>query len=200
MVDFGAPYAMDETMIPAQGLRRQLQREAGEGSGVARAGDLKLVPLTPAGAGFRVTAGDALIQCREPGRDRETYGVPMFVDQDYLGDDGEGLPGRGSGVPGTIRRDMVIMELLDRKDGAVTYTPLGDWPEGVTTKISIVPGVSDTAKTVDDVPALNNVTCYELGPSIIRLTRRRSGPGRRLSWICGGCILRRLIVCSGRLI
>lgn len=161
-VEFGALYALDGTTIPGQALRRQLQREAGTGSGVARAGDLKVTPLDTPGPGVKIAAGDDLIQCRMPGRDRETFGVPLFTSQDYLGDGGEGLPGRGSGTPGTIRRDLIIHEILDPTDGAVSYTPPEQWPEGATSKISIVPGVSTTARTVDDVPALNNVTCYAL--------------------------------------
>lgn len=76
MVDFGAPYAMDGTIIPGAGLRRQLQRDVGTGSGVVRPGDLKITQMTPPGAGVKIAAGDDLIQSGDPGANRETYGIP----------------------------------------------------------------------------------------------------------------------------
>lgn len=165
MVDFGAPYAMDGTTISGLELRRQLQREAGTGSGVARAGDLKITQMDTPGPGVRIAAGDDLIQCRAPGRDRETYGIPLLTSQDYMGDAGTGLPGTGSGTPdpvtGILRRDMIIHEVLD-PDLPRHYTPRAEWPAGAVSKLSVVPGVALSAKTVDDVPELNDVTCVEL--------------------------------------
>lgn len=158
MVDFGAPYAMDGTVIPGAGLRRQLNRETGGGSGVAQSGDLKITQLDTPGAGVKIAAGDDLVQCRAPGRERETYGVPLFTSQNYMGDSGVGLPGTGSSGG---RRDMIIHEILD-PDLPRHYTPVEDWPAGAVSKLSVVPGVSSTARRVSDVPELNEVTCYAL--------------------------------------
>ncbi|QIK62336.1 hypothetical protein G7068_03275 [Leucobacter viscericola] len=158
MVDFEAPYAMDGTRIPAEGLRRQLQREAGTGSGVVRPGDLRISQLDVPGTGVKIAAGDDLIQSRESGRGRETYGIPLLTAQNYMGDGGQGIPGTGSTA---TRRDMIIHEILD-PIFAKTYTPRDQWPEGATSKLSVVPGVPATAKTVAEVPALAGVTAYEL--------------------------------------
>lgn len=158
MVDFGVPYAMDGTTIPGEGLRRQSQRDAGAGSGVARPGDLKVTQMNTPGTGVRIAAGDDIIQCRAPGRDRESYSTPNFSAQDWMGDAGTGIPGTGSG---SGRRDMIIHEILDPSLPR-HYTPQEQWPAGAYSKISVVPGVAASAKTVADVPALNDVTCYEL--------------------------------------
>ena len=158
MVDFGAPYAVDGSVIPGSGLRRQLQRETGEGSGVVRATDLRITQMNVPGAGVRISPGDDLIQCRAPGRDRETYGIPLLTAQNYLGDSGAGIDGTGSSGG---RRDMIIHEVLD-PELPRHYTPRDQWPAGALSKLSVVPGVPATAKTVDDVPALNDVTCYAL--------------------------------------
>lgn len=158
MVDFGTPYAVDGSVIPGAGLRRQLQRDAGAGSGVCRPGDLKVSALDVPGAGVKIAAGDDIIQCRAPGRDRESYGTPLFTAQDYLGDNGTGIPGTGSSGG---RRDMIIHEIVDSSLPR-TYTPRAQIPEGVYSKITVVPGVPAGAKRVQDVPALNEVTAVEL--------------------------------------
>lgn len=158
MVDFGTPYAIDGTRIPAEGLRRQSQRDAGAGSGVARPGDLKVTQMNTPGTGVRIAAGDDIIQCRAPGRDRESYSTPNLLAQDWMGDAGTGIPGTGSSA---TRRDMIIHEILDPSLPR-HYTPQAQWPAGALSKISVVPGVAASAKSVKDVPALNDVTCYEL--------------------------------------
>lgn len=158
MVDFGTPYAIDGTTIPAEGLRRQSQRDAGAGSGVARPGDLKVTQMNTPGTGVRIAAGDDIIQCRAPNRDRESYSTPNFTAQDWMGDAGTGIPGTGSSA---TRRDMIIHEILDPSLPR-HYTPQAQWPAGALSKISVVPGVPAAAKSVKDVPALNDVTCYEL--------------------------------------
>ncbi|MFF8817818.1 hypothetical protein ACF07D_07465 [Leucobacter sp. NPDC015123] len=158
MVDFETPYAMDGTLIPGAGLRRQLQQSAGPGSGVLRPGDFRITQMNVPGQGVKITAGDDLVQCRAPGRDRETYGVPLLTDQVYMGDGGDGIPGTGSS---SGRRDMIIHEILDPSLPR-HFTPREAWPENQYSKLSVVTGVPASAKTVADVPALNDVTCYEL--------------------------------------
>lgn len=158
MVDFETPYAMDGTIIPGAGLRRQLQQSAGPGSGVLRPGDFRISQMDVPGTGVKIRAGDDLVQCRAPGRDRETYGVPLLADQVYMGDGGDGIPGTGSSGG---RRDMIIHEILD-PDLPRHFTPREEWPEDAYSKLSVVSGVPASAKTVADVPALNDVTCYEL--------------------------------------
>lgn len=161
MVDFGAPYAMDGTIIPGEGLRRQLQRDVGAGSGVVRPGDLKITQMTPPGAGVKIAAGDDLIQSGDPSKERETYGIPLFTDQNYMGDDGQGLPGTGSQVPSGGRRDLVFHEVLD--PGLPKYfTPKENWPEGASSKLSVIQNVPKSAKRIEDVPALAGVTGYAL--------------------------------------
>lgn len=160
MVEFGAVYALDGTVIPGAGLRRQLQDSAGEGSGVVRAGDLKVTQMDVPGAGVKIASGSVLVQSRAPGvRELETYGVPLYEAQNYLGDDGAGIPGTGSSVPSGGRRDMLFVEILD-PDLPTWYTPQANWAEGASTKLSIVQNVPATARTMDDVPALANVTGY----------------------------------------
>lgn len=161
MVDFGAPYAMDGTIIPGAGLRRQLQRDVGTGSGVVRPGDLKITQMTPPGAGVKIAAGDDLIQSGDPGANRETYGIPLFTEQNYMGDDGEGLPGTGSQVPTGGRRDMVFHEVLD-PELPKHYTPRENWPDGALSKLSVIQNVGKAAKRIEDVPALAGVTGYAL--------------------------------------
>lgn len=158
MVDFMTPYAVDGSVIPGAGLRRHLHNSTSGAAGVVRPGDLKITALNTPGPGVQVAAGDDLVPCRAPGRERETYGVPLSAAQDYMGDSGEGLPGTGSSGG---RRDMIIHEITDPSLPR-TYTPSTEIPEGVYSKISVVPGVPSGAKTVADVPALNDVTCYAL--------------------------------------
>lgn len=158
MVEFGVPYAMDGTVIPGVDLRWDTQRKVGPGSGVADSGDLKILPLSTPGAGVRVAAGGVLAQCRAAGRGRETYSLSNHTTQEYMGDGGAGIPGTGSGV---TRSDMHILEILD-PTFAKSFTPQSEWPAGQWAKISVVPNVPPTATRVEDVPALANVTAYEL--------------------------------------
>ena len=161
MVTFDQATYIDGTVNPGAILRRNTQRDAGTGSGVLRPGDLKIAQLDTPGAGVKIAAGDALVQSRAPGAERETYGVPLSTSQNYLGDAGTGIPGTGSSVPSGGRRDMVFLELLD--PGLPTsYTPEVDWPEGQSVKLSIVQNVGDSALRIEDVPALANVTGYAL--------------------------------------
>lgn len=157
MVNFGQATYIDGTFIPGAELRRNTQRDAGPGSGVIRPGDLKVTQMDVPGAGVKIAVGDALIQSRAPGAERETYGVPLTVAQNYLGDAGTGIPGTGSSVPSGGRRDMLFVEVLD--PGLPTfYTPQVDWPAGQSLKLSIIQNVGATAQHVEDVPALANVT------------------------------------------
>lgn len=162
MVDFGAVYALDGTVIPGAGLRRQLQDSVGEGSGVVRAGDWKVTQMDTPGAGVKIAAGSGLVASRAPGvRALETYGVPLYTAQNYLGDDGAGIPGTGSSVPPGGRRDMMFVEILD-PELPTWYTPPEQWPDDASVKLSIIQNVPATAKTMDDVPALANITGYEV--------------------------------------
>lgn len=158
MVDFGQATYIDGTVIPGAELRRNTQRDAGEGSGVARPGDLKITQMDTPGAGVKIAVGDALIQSRAPGAGRETYGVPLVTSQNYVGDAGSGLPGTGSSVPvDGYRRDMFFLEVLD--PGLPTfYTPQAEWPAGQSVKLSVIQNVGPTARRIEDVPALANVT------------------------------------------
>lgn len=158
MVDFTVPYAMDGTVLPGEALRRQQQDVVGEGSGVVRAADLKIVPLDVPGQGVKIMPGHDLIQSRAPGRDRETYGVQLNTAQNYMGDDGAGIPGTGSSGG---RRDMIIHEILNPEEDR-HFTPQENWPAGATSKLSVVQNVPADAVRVDQVPALNEVTCYEV--------------------------------------
>ena len=161
MVDFGQATFIDGTVIPGAELRRNTQRDAGVGSGVARPGDLKISQMDVPGAGVKIAAGDALVQSRAPGAGRETYGVPLLTDQSYLGDGGGGIPGTGSSVPSGGRRDMVFLEILD--SGLPTsFTPKVNWPVGQSAKLSIIQNVPATARTIADVPTLANITGYAL--------------------------------------
>lgn len=158
MVNFGVPYAMDGTTIPGVDLRQDSQRKTGAGSGVADSPDLKVTALSTPGAGFRVAAGGAIIQCRAAGRTRETYSLSNHSLQNYMGDGGAGVPGPASGQ---TRSDMVILEILD-STFAKTFTPKSEWPPNQWAKISVVQNVPATATLVDHVPALANVTAYGL--------------------------------------
>lgn len=161
MVDFGQATYIDGTINPGAILRRNTQRDTGSGSGVIRPGDLKITQMDVPGAGVKVAAGDALVQSRAPGAERETYGVPLSSSQNYLGDGGAGIPGTGSSVPSGGRRDMVFLEILD--PGLPTfYTPEVDWPSGQSVKVSIIQNVPATARSIADVPALANITGYAL--------------------------------------
>ena len=161
MVDFGQATYIDGTVIPGAELRRNTQRDAGDGSGVVRPGDLKITQMDVPGAGVKVAVGDVLVQSRAPGADRETYGLPLVTAQNYLGDAGAGLPGTGSSVPSGGRRDLVFVEILD--PGLPTsYTPQVDWPAGESAKLSVIQNVPASTRTIADVPALANVTGYEL--------------------------------------
>ncbi|UOQ56066.1 hypothetical protein MUN78_10155 [Leucobacter allii] len=152
-VNFMTPYAMDGTVIPGAGLRRQLQQSAGEGSGVIWPGDLRVSELDVPGPGIKIAAGDDIIQSRNPGSLRESYGVSLPTDGTV-----DGIPGTGSGGSGVVRRDMVIHEILD-PNAAKHFTDPATLP-GVWSTIAIVQGVPLTATDVDDVPALADVTAY----------------------------------------
>jgi len=161
MVDFGQATYIDGTVVSGSELRRNTQRDAGDGSGVVRPGDLKVTQMDVPGAGVKIAVGDALVQSRAPGAERETYGFPLVTAQNYLGDAGGGIPGTGSSVPSGGRRDMVFVEILD--PGLPTfYTPQESWPAGQSVKVSIIQNVPSTARSVADVPALANVTGYAL--------------------------------------
>lgn len=155
--NFLTPYAIDDTVIPAAGLRRQLQKAVGPGSGVVSAGDLRVSQLDVPGTGIKIAAGDVLVQSRAPGRHRETYGVSLPADGTV-----DGLDGTGSGGAGVVRRDMVIHEIIDRDPEAGAHFTDPSTVPGVDSLVTVVQGVDLTATTVADVPALNNVTCYEL--------------------------------------
>ena len=161
MVDFGQATYIDGTVIPGSELRRVTQRDTGDGSGVVRPGDLKITQMSVPGAGVRIAVGDVLIQSRAPSAGRETYGGALTTAQNYLGDAGTGIPGTGSSVPPGGRRDMVFVEVLD--SGLPTfYTPQGEWPVGQSLKLSIIQNVGAAAQSIEDVPALANVTGYAL--------------------------------------
>ena len=106
MVTFDQATYIDGTVNPGAILRRNTQRDAGTGSGVLRPGDLKITQLDTPAAGVKIALGDALIQSRASGAERQTYGVPLSTSQNYLGDAGTGLPGTGSSVPPGGRRDL----------------------------------------------------------------------------------------------
>lgn len=154
-VTFLPPTYLDGSTSPASVFRRQAQVEAGDGSGIAVPGDLKVTPLTVPGAGIQVSPGGLMIESREPNMSRETYGVHLPLEGTE-----DGLSGTGSGGTGVVRRDMVIVEILDTSH-ALHYTPPELW-EGRGVKISIVQGVALTATRVEDVAALNGVTCYAI--------------------------------------
>ena len=158
MVDFLTPYAVDDSVIPAAGLRRQFQDSTKGLSGVIRAADLKVTQLDVPGAGVKVAAGNDAIVCRAPGRGRESYGISLPEASTYLGDAGTGIPGTGSSGG---RRDMIIHEVTDPKLPR-TYTPREQIPEGMYSKITVVQGVPAGARSVRDVPALNEVTAVAL--------------------------------------
>lgn len=154
MVDFLTPYAVDDSVIPAAGLRRQFQDATKGLSGVIRAADLKVTQLDVPGAGVKIAAGNDAIVCRAPGRERESYGISLPETATYLGDAGTGIPGTGSSGG---RRDLIIHEVTDPKLPR-TYTPREQIPEGMFSKITVVQGVPAGARSVNDVPALNEVT------------------------------------------
>jgi len=158
MVDFLTPYAVDDSVIPAAGLRRQYQDSTQGSSGVTLAGDLRVTQMDVPGAGVKVAAGNDTILCRAPGRSRESYGISHTTDENYLGDAGTGIPGTGSSGG---RRDMIIHEVVDPSLPR-TYTPREQIPEGVYSKITVVQGVPSTATRVEHVPALNEVTAESL--------------------------------------
>lgn len=158
MVDFLTPYAVNDSVIPAEGLRRFYQDQTQGAAGVSRPGDLKISALNVPGTGVRVAAGNSVIPCRAPSRDRESYGIPLLAEGVYMGESGTGIPGTGSSGG---RRDMIIHEITD-PSLPVTFTPRAEIPAGVLSKISVVPGVPAGAREVKDVPALNNVTAYAL--------------------------------------
>ncbi|MBL3699228.1 hypothetical protein D3228_06155 [Leucobacter luti] len=128
---------------------------------MVRSGDLKITQMDTPGPGVKIAVGDALIQSRAPGAERETYGFPLVTAQNYLGDGGDGIPGTGSSVPSGGRHDMVFLEILD-PGLPKFYTPVEEWPVGQSVKLSVVQNVPAAARTIDDVPALVNVTGYAL--------------------------------------
>lgn len=158
MVNFGQATYIDGTVVPGAELRRNTQRDTGSGSGVVRPGDLKITQMDTPGPGVKVAVGDALIQSRAPGSERETYGVPLVTAQIYMGDGGAGLPGTGSQVPPEgYRRDFIFLEMLD--PGLPTsYTPKEDWPAGQSVKLSVIQNVGPAARKMADIPALASVT------------------------------------------
>lgn len=158
MVDFLTPYAVDGSVIPGAGLRRAMQDATQATTGVTQPGDLKVSQLDVPGAGVKIAAGNDTIVCRAPGRGRESYVTSLPADGTYLGDAGTGIPGTGSSGG---RRDMIIHEITDPSLPR-TYTPREQIPEGVYSKITVVQGVPAGARSVADVPALNEVTAVAL--------------------------------------
>ncbi|MCW2287045.1 hypothetical protein EDF60_1696 [Leucobacter luti] len=141
MPDFEVPWAVDKAKHSARLFRRQAQKETGEGTGVDRPGDLKVLPLNTPGAGFRVVPGGAMVQSRDTSASaRESYGPILTREKTMLG-----VPGTGSGAG---RRDLVILEITDPEMESVEYPPPtdpigeGGWLDGDNfTKITVIQDV-----------------------------------------------------------
>ena len=153
------PYVIDGAKHSARLFRRQLQYSAGTGSGIARAADFLVTPTPTPGRGVRIAQGGVLIQSRDAGATRETYGVENDRALDFYGPEGsEGIPGTGSAA----RRDLIIVEVMDHKMTSVTYPTPADKEVGPWSRIRVVPGVAADVERVEQVPSLANVTAYAI--------------------------------------
>ncbi len=153
------PYAIDGAQHPAAVFRRQLQYALGDGSGIARPGDFKVLPLNQPGRGVRISAGGVIIQSRESETaSRETYGVENDGEFEFFGGDGAtGIPGTGSGE---TRRDMIVVEIRDPEMAGVPEP--SDWDAAEFSRIRVLPGVPAGVTRVEDLtnPAYANLTAY----------------------------------------
>ena len=153
------PYVIDGAKHSARLFRRQLQYGTGTGSGIARASDFLVTPTPIPGRGIRIAQGGVLIQSRDAGASRETYGVENDRALDFYGPEGsEGIPGAGS----TARRDLIIVEVMDHKMTSVTYPTPADPQVGPWSRIRVVPGVGANVVRVEQVASLANVTAYAI--------------------------------------
>lgn len=152
---FDVPYVINGSKHSARLFRRQYQNSSGEGSGVTRAGDLRVEPLNVPGPGFRVAPGGATVQSRDTfASSRESYGP--VNDQEIVV---TGVPGTGSGE---TRRDLVILEITDPQMESVTYpeptTPEG-WQDGdnfcritiIQDVDSLVPAAERPVRSLDQI-------------------------------------------------
>lgn len=138
MGDIYVPYVIDGSKHSAQLFRQTFQQNVGDGDGVSRPGDLKVVPLNTPGPGFRVLPGGGVAQSRDSDASaRESYG-PIVGTEIAVPD----VPGTGSSES---RRDLVILEITDPNMQSVTYpepaTPEG-WQDGANfARVTIIPNV-----------------------------------------------------------
>lgn len=144
------PYTINGAKHSAAVFRKQAQRPATDQTGVARPGDLKVVPLPSAADGFRILEGGLSLRSRFPGRGRESYGV----ENSDGAIDITGVEGTGS----SPRRDAIVVEVLDPNYLPIEHADVSPQNYMAVEVVQNVP----TAKDITGVPGFENRTAYVL--------------------------------------
>lgn len=137
---FYVPWVVNGSKHSARLFRRALQQNVGTGSGVSRPEDLKVLPLSVPGTGFRVLPGSGVAQSRDTDTSgRESYG-PVLEQELTVSN----VPGTGSGE---VRRDLVIVEITDPEMKSNAYPRPADdeegWQDGDNfCRVTVIPNVN----------------------------------------------------------